>query len=148
MCFPDRIISVICGKSKVPAGCAGRRLRLDLSRELVRQWRQPRPQRSARIRHGHERALWLEKFASILCSVTPATFALAGGRISRIPFIRWDEKAGLQRDAIRSQRLTRSRRNGKETGSRKRIALFRGKHRGVELGTKSRAQPPSPGDCD
>jgi hypothetical protein len=33
-----------------------------------------------------------------------------------IPFIRWDEKAGLRRDAIRSQRLTRSRRNGKETG--------------------------------
>src|ERR1039458_4071201 len=32
------------------------------------------------------------------------------------PFIRWDEKAGLRRDAIRSQRLTRSRRNGKETG--------------------------------
>jgi hypothetical protein len=30
--------------------------------------------------------------------------------------LRWDEKAGLQRDAIRSQRLTRSRRNGKETG--------------------------------
>src|SRR5882672_9997258 len=30
--------------------------------------------------------------------------------------IRWDEKAGLRRDAIRSQRLTRSRRNGKETG--------------------------------
>jgi hypothetical protein len=25
-------------------------------------------------------------------------------------FLRWDEKAGLQRDAIRSQRLTRSRR--------------------------------------
>src|SRR6266403_4752887 len=31
-------------------------------------------------------------------------------------FIRWDEKAGLRRDAIRSQRLTRSRRDGKETG--------------------------------
>jgi hypothetical protein len=29
-----------------------------------------------------------------------------------IELIRWDEKAGLQRDAIRSQRLTRSRRNG------------------------------------
>jgi len=29
---------------------------------------------------------------------------------------RWDEKAGLRRDAIRSQGLTRSRRNGKETG--------------------------------
>jgi hypothetical protein len=28
----------------------------------------------------------------------------------------WDEKAGLQRDAICSQQLTRSRRNGKETG--------------------------------
>ena len=32
------------------------------------------------------------------------------------PFTRWDEKVGLRRDAIRSQRLTRSRRNGKETG--------------------------------
>ena len=32
------------------------------------------------------------------------------------PFLKWDEKAGLRRDAIRSQRLTRSRRNGKETG--------------------------------
>jgi hypothetical protein len=30
--------------------------------------------------------------------------------------IRWDEKAGLRRDAIRSQGLTRSRRNAKETG--------------------------------
>ena len=36
--------------------------------------------------------------------------------IETAPFIRWDEKAGLQRDAISSQRLTRSRRNGKETG--------------------------------
>jgi hypothetical protein len=38
------------------------------------------------------------------------------------PFIelhRWDEKAGLRRDAIRSQRLTRSRRNAKETGYEK-----------------------------
>jgi hypothetical protein len=33
-----------------------------------------------------------------------------------IYFIRWDEKAGLQRDAICSQRSTRSKRNGKETG--------------------------------
>ena len=33
--------------------------------------------------------------------------------IETTPFIRWDEKAGLRRDAIRSQRLTRSRRNGK-----------------------------------
>jgi len=32
------------------------------------------------------------------------------------PFLRWDEKAGLRRDAVRSQRLTRLRRNGKETG--------------------------------
>jgi hypothetical protein len=31
-------------------------------------------------------------------------------------FIRWDEKAGLRRDAVRSQRLTRSWRNEKETG--------------------------------
>jgi hypothetical protein len=38
------------------------------------------------------------------------------GHIPITPFIRWDEKAGLRRDAIRSQRLTRSRRNGKETG--------------------------------
>ena len=36
-----------------------------------------------------------------------------------VPFHRWDEKAGLRRDAIRSQRLTRSRRNGKETGYEK-----------------------------
>jgi hypothetical protein len=43
------------------------------------------------------------------------------------PFIelhRWDEKAGLRRDAICSQRLTRSRRNGKETGLCERIALW------------------------
>jgi hypothetical protein len=41
---------------------------------------------------------------------------LPKGGSDHIPFIRWDEKAGLRRDAIRSQRLTRSRRNGKETG--------------------------------
>ena len=35
------------------------------------------------------------------------------------PFIRWDEKAGLQRDAIRSPSATRSKRNGKETGYEK-----------------------------
>ena len=40
------------------------------------------------------------------------------------PFLRWDEKAGLRRDAICSQRLTRSRRNGKETGLCERIALW------------------------
>src|ERR1700722_17417485 len=40
------------------------------------------------------------------------------------PFHRWDEKAGLRRDAICSQRLTRSRRNGKETGLCERIALW------------------------
>ena len=34
-------------------------------------------------------------------------------------FIRWDEKAGLRRDAIRSQWSTRSRRNRKETGYEK-----------------------------
>jgi hypothetical protein len=33
-----------------------------------------------------------------------------------IPFIRWDEKAGLQRDAIRSQCSTCSRHKEKETG--------------------------------
>jgi hypothetical protein len=36
--------------------------------------------------------------------------------IPRGGLIRWDEKAGLRRDAIRSQGLTRSRRNAKETG--------------------------------
>jgi hypothetical protein len=38
------------------------------------------------------------------------------------PFIelhRWDEKAGLRRDAIRSQWSTRSKRNRKETGYEK-----------------------------
>jgi len=35
---------------------------------------------------------------------------------SQLTFIRGDEKTGLLRDAIRSQRLRRSRRNGKETG--------------------------------
>src|ERR1700674_6122875 len=30
----------------------------------------------------------------------------------------------------------------------RRLARGRGKHRGVELGAKSRAQPPSPGDGD
>src|ERR1700681_427449 len=33
-----------------------------------------------------------------------------------IELIRWDEKAGLRRDAIRSQWSTRSKRNRKETG--------------------------------
>jgi hypothetical protein len=33
-----------------------------------------------------------------------------------IPFHRWDEKAGLQRDAIRSQCSTCSRHKEKETG--------------------------------
>jgi hypothetical protein len=37
------------------------------------------------------------------------------GQLPRIPFLRW-EKAGLQRDAIRSQWSTRSKRNEKETG--------------------------------
>ena len=36
-----------------------------------------------------------------------------------IPFLRWDEKAGLRRDAIRSQWSTRSKRNRKETGYEK-----------------------------
>src|SRR5665213_2383031 len=40
------------------------------------------------------------------------------------PFLRWDEKAGLRRDAICSQLFTRSRRNGKETGLCERIALW------------------------
>jgi hypothetical protein len=33
-----------------------------------------------------------------------------------IGLLGWDDKAGLRRDAISSQRLTRSRRNGKEVG--------------------------------
>ncbi len=36
-----------------------------------------------------------------------------------IPFIRWDEKAGLQRDAMRSQSSTCSRHKEKETGYEK-----------------------------
>jgi hypothetical protein len=36
-----------------------------------------------------------------------------------IRLIRWDEKAGLRRDAIRSQCSTRSKRNEKETGYEK-----------------------------
>ncbi len=39
--------------------------------------------------------------------------------IETAPFIRWDEKVGLQRDAIRSQWSTRSKRNEKETGYEK-----------------------------
>jgi hypothetical protein len=42
-----------------------------------------------------------------------------GGGLSHIrirPFIRWDEKASLRRDAIRSQWSTRSKRNRKVTG--------------------------------
>jgi hypothetical protein len=35
------------------------------------------------------------------------------------PFHRWDEKAGLQRDAIRSQCSTCSRHKEKETGCEK-----------------------------
>ena len=43
----------------------------------------------------------------------------AVGHIPIAPFIRWDEKAGLRRDAIRSQWSTRSKRNRKETGYEK-----------------------------
>ena len=45
-----------------------------------------------------------------------AAFGSVSYMVEPASFIRWDEKAGLRRDAIRSQRLTRSRRNGKETG--------------------------------
>ena len=40
-------------------------------------------------------------------------------QLTIIPFIRWDEKAGLQRDAIRSQGSTCSRHKEKETGYEK-----------------------------
>jgi hypothetical protein len=49
---------------------------------------------------------------------------MANGHMTITPFHRWDEKAGLRWDAICSQRLTRSRRNGKETGLCERIALW------------------------
>src|SRR5712675_413651 len=39
-----------------------------------------------------------------------------GGPIPRSGLLRWDEKAGLQRDAIRSQGSTCSRHKEKETG--------------------------------
>jgi hypothetical protein len=42
-----------------------------------------------------------------------------GPYIPITPFHRWDEKAGLQRDAIRSQRSTCSRHKEKETGYEK-----------------------------
>jgi hypothetical protein len=41
------------------------------------------------------------------------------GHIPIILFLRWDEKAGLQRDAIRSQCSTCSRHKEKETGYEK-----------------------------
>jgi hypothetical protein len=43
----------------------------------------------------------------------------ADSHITISPFIRWDEKAGLQRDAIRSQCSTCSRHKEKETGYEK-----------------------------
>jgi hypothetical protein len=54
-------------------------------------------------------------------SIRPTSWLLGmwpetDSHLPRIPFIRWDEKAGLQRDAICSPRSTRSKRNGKETG--------------------------------
>src|ERR1700680_171035 len=44
---------------------------------------------------------------------------LGPGNIPRTPFLRWDEKAGLRRDAIRSQCSTCSRHKEKETGYEK-----------------------------
>jgi hypothetical protein len=44
---------------------------------------------------------------------------LGKSHIPIIPFIRWDEKAGLRRDAIRSQCSTCSRHKEKETGYEK-----------------------------
>ena len=43
-------------------------------------------------------------------------FAAADSTSAVTLFTRWDEKAGLQRDAIRSQCSTCSRHNEKETG--------------------------------
>jgi hypothetical protein len=43
-------------------------------------------------------------------------YAVSQTSVNTCAFLRWDEKAGLRRDAIRSQGSARSRRNGKETG--------------------------------
>jgi hypothetical protein len=44
---------------------------------------------------------------------------LVSPHIPIIPFLRWDEKAGLRRDAIRSQCSTCSRHKERETGYEK-----------------------------
>src|SRR4029077_458853 len=49
----------------------------------------------------------------------PLQHAGLSRRSPRIPFLRWDEKAGLRRDAVRSQWSTRSKRKRKETGYEK-----------------------------
>ena len=53
------------------------------------------------------------------CGLTPRVQVLHRPIENRHPFLRWDEKAGLRRDAIRSQWSTRSKRNRKETGYEK-----------------------------
>ncbi len=51
--------------------------------------------------------------------VLPRTFSQMRASDKTLTFIRWDEKAGLQRDAIRSQCSTCSRHKEKETGYEK-----------------------------
>ena len=64
----------------------------------------------------------LAAFSNWLPFYTPSSSRHVETRDSQLtirPFIRWDEKAGLRRDAIRSQWSTRSKRNRKETGYEK-----------------------------
>jgi hypothetical protein len=72
----------------------------------------PRPTRhAAQSKASKDDSYYLRSFSPRNCG-----FQRLSSTAARAPYLRWDEKAGLRRDAIRSQGLTRSRRNAKETG--------------------------------
>src|SRR5229473_2060633 len=73
-------------------------------------------------------------------SIRPLISNLGGKPIT--PFLRWDEKAGLRRDAIRSQCSTCSRHKEKETGYEKDYHCAGIKERNFQ-GTKADDRPGS-----
>jgi len=69
--------------------------------------------------NSYAKARMLRKTSSDLATSMMHEFGTKGPHSGNAPFLRWDEKASLQRDAIRSQWSTRSKRNEKETGYEK-----------------------------
>jgi hypothetical protein len=61
----------------------------------------------------------IDRRGQVLISPLIVIWDLRNSHMTRSPFHRWDEKAGLQRDAIRSQCSTCSRHKEKETGYEK-----------------------------